>query len=139
MMNNGKKAIYKTTSLAMAVLFAGVGVIFLMLPAGLIEFFNRLSGPLGMKPAPLTGHQFFLVLAVSYMYCVTLLAWFMFRHPHDKIYPLLLAQAKAVSSILSFLFFILHQPFLIYLTNGVVDGAIAVLVFVLYLRMLKPS
>lgn len=138
-MNNGKKSFYKTTSLVMAVLFAAVGIIFLVLPAGVIGFFNRLSGPLGMKPAPLTGHQFFLILAVAYMYVVTGLAWSMFRHPGEKIYPLLLVQAKAASSLLSFLFFILHRPFLIYLVNGIVDGAIAVLVLVLFSRVRRVS
>ena len=138
-MNKRKISFYKTTSLVLAILFAGVGVIFLLLPSGLIGFFNGLSRSLGMKPAPQTGYQFFLILAVSYMYFVTLLAWFMFRNPRVKTYPLLLAQAKAVSSIISFLFFIFHQPFLIYLTNGFVDGAIAALVFILYLKMLRNS
>ena len=124
-------------SLVLAVLFASVGIIFLLMPAGVIGFFNTISRPLGMKPAPLTGFQFFLILAAAYMYIVTFLAWSMFRFTENKTYPLLLAQAKAASSLLSFLFFIFHQPFLIYLTNGIVDGAIAVFVLVMYLRIPK--
>ena len=139
MMDNGTKSIYKIMSLVLAVLFAGVGMIFLLMPASVIEFFNTISRPLGMKPAPLTGYQFFLILAAAYMYIVTSLAWFMFRHPENKTYPQLLAQAKAISSLLSFLFFIFHQPFLIYLTNGVIDGAIAVFVLVVYLKIPKSS
>lgn len=136
-MDSENKSFYKIMSLVLAVLFAGVGIIFLIMPAGVIEFFNTISRPLGMKLAPLTGYQFFLILAAAYMYMVTLLAWFMFRHPENKTYPLLLVQAKAVSSLLSFLSFIVHQPFLIYLTNSVVDGAIAVFVLVMYLKITK--
>jgi hypothetical protein len=137
-MENGKKSIFKTTSLMFAIVFSGVGLIFLLMPGGVIGFFNSISRPLGMKLAPHTGYQFFLILAGSYMYLVTLLAWLMFRYPEVKTYSFLLIQAKAVSSLLSLLFFIFHQPFLIYLTNGLVDGAIAILIFVLYSRMLKP-
>jgi len=138
-MDNGNKSFYKIMSLVLAVLFAGVGMIFLLMPASVIGFFNTISRPLGMKPSPPTGYQFFLILAAAYMYMVTLLAWFMFRHTENKTYPLLLAQAKAVSSLLSLLFFIFHQPFLIYLTNGVIDGAIAVFVLVVYLKIPKSS
>lgn len=123
----------------MTIVFAVVGAIFLMFPAGLFEFFNWLSGPLGMKPAPPVDRQFFLILAVSYMYAVTLLAWLMVRYPGDRIYPLLLTHCKTASSVLSFLLFIIHQPFLIYLANGLIDGAIALIVFVLYIRNPKFS
>ena len=136
-MENKNKSFNKIMSLVLAVLFACVGIIFLLMPAGMIGFFNTISRPLGMKPAPQTGYQFFLILAAAYMYIVTLLAWSLFRFPENRTYPLLLAQAKGISSLLSFLFFIVHQPFLIYLTNGVVDGAIAVLVIVMYLRIPK--
>jgi hypothetical protein len=136
---NTDNTVQRLAGLIMTMLFAGVGAIFLMLPGAVIGFFNRISGLLGMKPAPPAGHHFFLVLAVSYMCAVTLLAWLMFRYPGEKIYPLILAQAKAASSILSILFFVIHQPFLIYLTNGIIDGAIALFVFVLYLRIKKPS
>ena len=138
-MDNKKKSYNKIMSLVLAILFACVGIIFLLMPAGVIGFFNTISRPLGMKPAPLTGYQFFLILAAAYMYIVTLLAWFMFRFPENKTYPQLLVHAKAISSLLSFLFFIVHQPFLIYLTNGVVDGAIAVFVLVTYLKIPRSA
>lgn len=137
-MDNEKKSYYRITSSVLAVLFACVGIIFLLMPSGVIGFFNTISKPLRMKPAPLTGYQFFLILTAAYMYIVTLLAWSMFRHPVNKTYPLLLTHAKAASSLLSFLFFLFHQPFLIYLANGIIDGAIAVLVFALYLKHLNP-
>lgn len=138
-MDNKKKSYNKIMSLVLAILFACVGIIFLLMPAGVIGFFNTISRPLGMKPAPLTGYQFFLILAAAYMYIVTLLAWSMFRFPENKTYPQLLLHAKAISSLLSFLFFIVHQPFLIYLINGVVDGAIAVFVLVTYLRISRSA
>jgi len=138
-MDNGKKSFYKIMSLVLALLFASVGIIFLLMPTGVIGFFNTISRSFGMRESPLTGYQFFLILAAAYMYIVTLLAWSMFRHPENKTYPLLLAQAKAMSSLLSFLFFIFHQSFLIYLANGVVDGAIAVFVLVMYLRMPRSA
>lgn len=136
-MDNDKKSFYKIMSLVLAVLFACVGMIFLLMPGGVIGFFNTISRSFGMREAPLTGYQFFLILAAAYMYTVTLLAWLMFRFHENKTYPQLLVHAKVISSLLSFLFFIFHQPFLVYLTNGVVDGAIAVLVIVMYLRIHK--
>ena len=44
--------IYKPLSLAMAVMFAAVGVLFLLTPGGVVEFFNQLSGPTGFRPSP---------------------------------------------------------------------------------------
>jgi len=125
----------KTLSLFLAVVFAAVGLIFLVMPGGVLRFFNTVSRPLGMAPAPEVGHQFYLILAVAYMYTVTLLAWLMFRQPQNKAYPLLLSHAKLASSLLSFSLFFIHRPYLIYLANGITDGAIGLAVLFIYLRM----
>lgn len=126
---------YRAVSLSLAAVFAAVGLVFLLQPGGVLEFFNFLARHLGMIESPQVGHQFYLVLAVAYMYAVTLLAWMMFRHPRDRSYPLLLLNAKISSSLLSFALFVLHQPYLVYLTNGIVDGAIGLVVLYFYGRL----
>lgn len=115
-------------SLALALIFALVGLAFLLIPGGVISFFNRLSGAIGFRPTPAAGANFFLILAVGYMVMVTFLAWKMYRHPDEKAFPLVLAIAKIASSVLSFAFFIVLAPYLIYLVNGLVDGLIGVVV-----------
>jgi hypothetical protein len=123
--------LYRLAALVLAVSFVIVGLLFLLLPDGVISFFNRLSGPLGMAPAPLTGYPFFLVLASGYMYLVALLAWLMFRHPGNRTFSSLLAQGKLATSLISLGFFLFHRPFLIYLANFIVDGLIALVVWLL--------
>ncbi len=116
---------YRITAIFLAASFAIVGLLFLLLPDGVLTFFNRLSEPLRMPPAPLTGTAFFLVLASGYMYLVALLAWLMFRHPENRIFSRLLVQGKLATSLVSLGFFLVHRPFLIYLANFAVDGLIA--------------
>ena len=130
---------YQRVSLLLAALFAVVGAIFLLLPQRTVKFFNALSQLLGMAPAPVTGLNFFLILAVGYMYAVTVLAVLMARQPRNPVLPLLLAHAKIASSLLSFGFFLFHLPSLIYLANGIVDGAIGILALCFYLRLKKLS
>ena len=120
--------IYKPLSLVLAVIFATVGLLFLLIPVGVVEFFNRLSGPLGFRPSPSGLPDFFLILAVAYMAVVTFLAWSMYRHPRDASFPRVLAVAKVSSSLLSFLLFFARAPYLMYLTNAVVDGLIGIVV-----------
>lgn len=116
---------YRAAALAMTAGFVIVGVLFLAIPDGVLSFFNRMSGPLGLPPAPPVGHSFFLVLASGYMYLVSLLAWLMFRHPENRTFPSLLIKGKLATSLLSLGFFLAHRPFLIYLVNFLVDGLIA--------------
>lgn len=124
--------LYRTISLGMAVVFLTVGLVFLIIPDGVLSLFNVLSDYLGMRRSPMTGVGFFLVLAVAYMYVVALLAWSMFRFPENGVYPKVLIHAKLASAAVSFGLFLYHQPYLIYLTNGVVDGLIGAAVFLLY-------
>jgi hypothetical protein len=120
-------ASYRTISLGLAVVFALVGGVFLFLPGEMLAFFNALSRRLGLTEGP-TGGSFFVALAGAYMYLVTILAWRMFRSPRERIYPQLLAQAKLASAALSFLLFAFLAPWLIFLVNGIVDGALGFIV-----------
>jgi hypothetical protein len=132
-MNERSRAFYRTFSLSLAVIFALVGGAFLIMPREMLSFFNTLSRRLGMVEGPVE-RSYFGVLAVAYMYVVTFLALSMYKSPREKIFPLLLGQAKVASSLLSFLMFAVHAPWLIYLVNGVVDGALGIVVLTMYLR-----
>lgn len=116
---------YRAAALVLAAGFLIVGLLFLAVPQGVVSFFNRLSVPLGLPEAQPAGRPFFLVLASGYMYLVSLLAWLMFKHPENQIFPMLLFQGKLATSLLSLGFFLLHRPFLIYLANFGIDGLIA--------------
>jgi hypothetical protein len=124
--------LYSRTSLSLAVIFGIVGMLFLLIPQRVIDFFNRLSPGLGFIESPDCGTGFFLVLAVGYMVLVTLLACLMARHPGNPHFPLLLITGKASSSVLSFVMFAIQGPYLVYLVNGIVDGTIALCVYVLF-------
>jgi hypothetical protein len=87
-----------------------------------------------MTPSPENGLDFFLILAAAYMYLVTVLAWMMGRHAENSIFPLLLVNGKLASSLLSFGFFFISKPYLIFLVNGIVDGLIGCGVLLLYFR-----
>jgi hypothetical protein len=128
---------YRLISLCLAVIFSLVGLIFLFFSSGVLIFFNDIAFYLGMEPSPVQGVDFYLILAAGYMYLVSLLAFLMVKHPDNRFFPLLLTNAKLASSLLSLGFFILHQPYLIYLTNCLVDGFIGMLILVFYLKMKK--
>ena len=128
------RAAYKAFSLGLAVVFALVGGVFLFLPRETLTFFNDVSLRLGMTEGP-AEPSFFGVLAAAYMYVVTILAWCMFRSPGEKIYPLILGQAKIASSLLSFMMFFFQAPWLIYLVNGIVDGGLGLVVLMMFLRV----
>lgn len=126
--------LYRAAAAVMAVSFAAVGLLFLFFPGRVLDFFNRVSVPLGFREGPAAGFQFYLVLASGYMYVVTLLAWLMFRHPDSETCARLLVQAKLATAILSLGFFIFDRPFLIYLVNFLVDGFIGLGVWALRRR-----
>lgn len=126
---------YRSISLLMVFIFAVVGLLFLFLPNGVLTFFNSIAAQFGMKQSPVQGINFYLILASGYMYLVSLLAYMMYKHPDNHYFPLLLANAKLASSVLSLCFFIVHEPYLIYITNCIVDGSIGLLVLYFYLKM----
>jgi hypothetical protein len=131
--------IYRSASIILMLLFAVTGLSFISVPQQVLNLFNNLSGTFGMPDAPLTGFSFYLILAVGYMYLVTLLAFLMFRHPENKYFPQLLAHAKIASSVLSLGLFIFHAHYLIYLTNFIIDGVIGAMVIVLYVKIGRKS
>ena len=131
--------IYKSISLILMLLFAVTGILFLGLPDKVMVFFNTLSSSFGFPQSPVIGWNIYLILAVAYMYLVTALAFLMFRHPENPDFPLLLTQAKLISSLLSLAFFLFHAHYLIYLANFIIDGAIGILVLTLYLKMRKTG
>ncbi len=133
-MRERSRASYRAFSLGLAVVFALVGGVFLFLPREMMTFFNAVSRRLGMIEGP-AERSFFGVLAAAYMYVVTVLAWRMFRFPGEKIYPLILGQAKIASSLLSFLMFFFQAPWLVYLVNGIVDGGLGLVVLMVFLRV----
>jgi hypothetical protein len=126
--------LYKPISLTFMVLFAVTGLIFLFIPEGVLGFFNSFSSSLGMPQSPVAGLSFFLILASAYMYLVTLLAYMMSRYPDDPKYPLLLTHAKIASSVLSVALFLLHEHYLIYLANFLVDGIIGIITWTLLIQ-----
>jgi len=127
--------VYKALSLFLTIIFTVVGFIFLFIPDKVLIFFNHLSIPLGMPQSSVEAFDFYLILAVSYMYLVALLAFFIYRHPENRYFPFLLANAKIASSILSLLLFFVHQPYLIYITNCLIDGLIGIGVLSFYLKL----
>lgn len=64
---------YKILSLILILLFACTGILFLFVPGGVFNLFNSLSSYFGMPQSPVTGFNFYLILASGYMYLVTVL------------------------------------------------------------------
>lgn len=129
--------LYRAFCLALAIGFVAAGVMFAAMPDEVIAFFNDLSAPLSLPRCPETGFNFYLVLAVAYMYLVTVLAVMMYRFPGNKYFPLLLVNAKLASSLLSLFLFVFHSRYLVYLINFIVDGLIGLLVLVFYLKIVR--
>ena len=120
-----RQEVYTSISLTLALVFAIVGMVFLVVPEGVCSLFNTFSRTFGMIESNEQGAGFYQILAVGYMYVVSLLAFMMYRHPDNKEFLWTLINAKSASSALSFLFFVLLYSYLIFLSNGIVDGAIA--------------
>ena len=131
--------LYRPVSLILCLLFAIVGLLFLVIPDRVLEFFNTISGHLGMSPSPVEGHSFYVVLTAGYMYLVTLLAFLMYRNPENRQFPLILAHGKLASSVLSLGLFLIHEYYLIYITNFVVDGFIGIVVLFFYLKLKRRT
>jgi len=128
---------YRIFSLTGTITFALVGLIFLFIPSQVLVFFNYLSAYLGMPQSPVEGVSFYLILAVSYMYLVTQLAFLMYRYPRERSYLFLLVNAKLASSAVSLYLFLIHQPYLIYLANCVIDGCIGLVALYFLQKMPK--
>ena len=123
---------YRAVSLALSVIFALVGILFLAMPGPVIDFFNALSSNLGMAQSQPTAFNFYVILAAGYMYVVAVLAFMMYRFPENIYFPFLLAHAKLASSVLSLGMFVLQSACMIYAANFVVDGLIGSLALAFY-------
>ena len=130
--DNAWLKLYRLISLCLSLIFAIVGLIFLFVPDDVFLLFNSVSRLLGYPESSLQSFGLYQVLAVGYMYLVTLLAYCMNKYPENTFFPLLLIHGKSASSLLSLCLFFFHLPSLLLLTNGIVDGMIAIGVFVLY-------
>lgn len=128
---------YQLFSLTGTIIFAVVGLIFLFIPGQVLVFFNYVSVYLGMPPSPVQADSFYLILAVAYMYLVTILAFLMYRHPREKSCLFLLVNAKLASSAVSLYFFLVFQPYLIYIANCVIDGCIGLMALYFLQNMSK--
>jgi hypothetical protein len=130
---------HRSISLLLCASFALVGLLFLFFPGGVIRLFNGLSTAPAMEEPPAGGMDFYLLLALGYMYLVTLLAYLMYRHPSNRFFPLLLINGKLFTALLSLCLFIVSGPHLIYIANAVVDGLIAVVLIPMYLKLRKAA
>jgi hypothetical protein len=127
--------VYKFVSFVLIISFALVGLIFLFFTNNVIIFFNNISLKIGFIQSPKETSEFYSALAVAYMYLVTLLAIMMFRQPKNKYFLLLLINGKMASSVISILYFLTYNPYLILLSNFIIDGTIAILLLFFYLKL----
>ena len=130
---------YKPLSLAGAVVFAVCGLFFLFLPNRVYIFFNVISRSLGMPRTPVKDIGFFYIYTIGYLYIMAVLAFFMFRNPESRHYPVLLANGSLAVSILSIALFLIHKPYLIYAASLVVNGVIGALALSGSSKMKKRS
>ncbi len=117
--------LYRYLSLGASIVFAVVGLSFLIVPELVVHFFNQLSVSTGLPSAPEHAVGLYDILAGAYMYVVTILAFAMYRQPYNSVYSLVLINAKSASALLSLVFFVFEHPYLIFLANAVTDGALA--------------
>jgi hypothetical protein len=122
----------RTLGFSLFLVFLSVGVLFLLAPEAPLRGLNSLAGYFGMGLSPLCGTGFFSIMATAYMALVSILALRIFLHPDVALNPLLLAQAKAFSSLLSLGAFLFCRSDFILLVNGIVDGGLALLATLIY-------
>ncbi len=129
-----RERLVRLAGMAMAVTFAAVGVVFLVVPGEVLSLLNTVGDVLGAPVSTTDAFTLYLALAVAYMYLVTLLAVQMARRPQVRAYPWLLVQAKAASAVLCLVLFVAQDQYFVYAANALVDGLIAVCVWALALR-----
>jgi hypothetical protein len=124
----------RLTGASLAVSFAFVGMVFLLVPGRVLALFNTAGDVLGLPASPTDAFTLYLALAVGYMYVVTVLAVQMTRRPQVTAYPWVLVQAKAASALVCLVLFVAQDHYLVYLANAAVDGTIAALVWMIAVR-----
>ena len=113
--------------------FAGLG--FLLFPNGTIYLFNYIGSTVGFASLPYIHNFFYLALALGYMFVVSMISWLVYKDT-ETYYQLfiVLIGGKTMSSLFSLLYFFIHIHALIYITNFIVDGALALVGFYYYKR-----
>lgn len=111
----------------MALGFAVVGILFIAVPAGVLDVISDLGEQIGdFTRAPETEEQLWLALAFAYMVVITGIC-LVAQADVVRYRPLLLvlAAGKAASSLGSLGFYLFDQNVFIYLLNFLVDGFLA--------------
>lgn len=116
--------LYKSISLAMTIIYAIAGLVFLLFPDWILILSNDVSAYFNISEIPLEGVTFYLTLSSAYMYLITAFAYFMYREPKQNIYPFLLINGKFASAIISLFLFVFAEHYLIYLGAFILDGLI---------------
>lgn len=128
----------------LAASFAVVGLLFLLVPSGVLDVISDLGEWFGNDHrAPHTQEYLWLALAFAYMVVITgicLLA----QADVVRYRPLLLilAAGKTASSLGSLAFFVIQESVFIYLLNFLVDGFLALLALWLWMlagRVGRPA
>lgn len=112
----------------MALGFAVVGILFIAVPAGVLDAISDLGDSLGeFTRAPETEEQLWLALAFAYMVVIAGLC-LVAQADVVRYRPLLLvlAAGKTASSLGSLGFYLFDQDVFVYLLNFLVDGFLAV-------------
>jgi len=120
----------------LALTFAVVGLLFLLVPSGVLDVISDVGEWLGDDHrAPHTQEYLWLALAFAYMVVITGIC-LVVQSDVVRYRPLLLvlAAGKTASSLGSLAFFLIQEQVFVYLLNFLVDGFLALLA--LYLWML---
>ncbi len=118
----------------LAASFAVVGILFIVVPSGVLETISDLGEWLGNDTrAPHTQEDLWLALGFAYMVVITGIC-LVAQADVVRYRPLLLvlAAGKTASSLGSLAFFLIDERVFIYLLNFLVDGFLALLALWLY-------
>jgi hypothetical protein len=111
----------------LAVSFAVVGILFIAVPSGVLDFISDLGNWIGSFPrAPHTQEDLWLALAFAYMVVITGIC-LVAQADVVRYRPLLLVlvAGKTASSLGSLGFYLIDEHVFIYLLNFLVDGFLA--------------
>ncbi|TME20520.1 MAG: hypothetical protein E6I70_01290 [Chloroflexi bacterium] len=118
----------------------GLGALdFLVFPTLTVRILNAAGKPFQLAPLE-AGYQFWSVLAVAYMVLIAAFCLEATRE-RDRVTPppvRFLLLAKATSSLVSLVFFILAVRAFAFLANFVVDGGIALITYWFYRQAVGP-
>ena len=113
----------------LAVIFAVVGLLFIVFPDGVLDVISDLGDEIGdFSRAPDTVEKFWLALGFAYMVVIAGIC-FVVQADVVRFRPLLLvlAAGKAASSLSALGFYLFDDDVFIYLLNFLVDGYLALL------------